>query len=156
MSFDPHPLCVSYLADSTAYWLALKADLEGWGKQRNVKRKDFYSRLRGENSYCRTEEDWEQQSRWALKGEESERYRAVNFASLNKHGTIEIRVLPMFSSAKLAVGAVSTVLTATDNYLSRCFADDDLNTPIEETTDHNLPGDSIVIAPFDPLADGGA
>lgn len=156
MSFNPHPLCVGYLADSEAYWLSLRRDLETWGKQRNVQRRDFYSRLRGENSYCRSDPGrWEAED--ALKGWDTERYQAVNFHALQRHGTIEIRVLPMFSSAKLAAAAVGRVLTATDNYLSQCFSDPVLNEPIEEEADtpEENPDDHVVVEPLAILERAG-
>lgn len=154
MSFSPQKLCVSYLADSEDYWFALRQDLETWGKQRNVKRQSFYSRLKGENSYCSTG-DWKVDSEQPLRDRGAERYKAVNFASLNKHGTVEIRVLPMFSSASLAVGAVSTVLAATDNYLSQCFSNGELNELVERTAEVEMvPPETVIVAPFDPFEAG--
>jgi hypothetical protein len=90
-----------------------------------------------------------------LKGGSIDRYKAVNFEALNKHNTVEIRVLPMFQSHRLAVGAVSTVLSATDNFLSLAFASSNANPVIEEMDEVDLTPTAIVIPAYDPLQTNG-
>lgn len=116
-----------------------------------MKRRDFWSRLRGENEFCRTR-DWSAPRK--LKGSGIDRYRAVNFESLSRHNTVEIRVLPMFQSTTLAVGAVSTVLAATDNYLTTAFRGERAAPIVEEIDgDIDMSPVSIVIPAFDPFGE---
>jgi hypothetical protein len=151
MSFKPHLKAVSFLADSVEYWEHLHQELSTWGKQRNVKSRLFWGRLRGENDMCSVGRSWH--APHVLKGQSIDRYRAVNFDSLNKHGTVEIRVLPMFQSKQLAVGAVSTVLSATDNYLSQAFRGERAGPVISETGEIDMSPVEIIIPAFDPFGE---
>lgn len=151
MSFTPHIKAVSFLADSVEYWDHLEQELSTWGKQRNVKSRHFWARLRGENDMCSVGGRWRAPT--VLKGGSVDRYRAVNFEALNKHGTVEIRVLPMFQSHRLAVGAVSTVLSATDNYLTSAFNGERSGPVIGETDEIDMTPVSIVIPAFDPFGE---
>lgn len=69
--------------------------LERWGKRKKIQNESFYSRLRGENAFCRTEE-------WT-----GCRYHAMNFEALHAHGTIEIRVLAAFYQSSAALSAIA-------------------------------------------------
>ncbi len=122
MSFgDRQKEAVSALLDSDGGFLnALVADLKAWGrKKQKVSSQAFYSRLDGENEYANL--------RWlpnnAIRDYRSDdyetRYTICNFVSLHTHGTVEIRVLPMFRSARLSMRAVRRVIAFTELYLRR-------------------------------------
>jgi hypothetical protein len=115
-----NPYNVGRLADSSAYQTGLLDSLRALAAELKVTSKAFYSRLDNENSYCRTA--WSPLE--GLNG--GTRYRAVNFAAYSKHGTVEIRVLPMFSKRQISVRMVKRVLSFTDRYLSALPAETDI------------------------------
>jgi len=112
MSFKNNPYVIALLADDKGYQDGLIDTLTLWGKKKNVVNNFFWSRLAGENQYCKL--DWDGVG---VRGQE--RYRAVNFTAYSKHTTIEIRILPMFRSKKLAASAVKRVIAYTDWYINK-------------------------------------
>ncbi len=111
---------ISRIADSVAYQTELLATLNAAGKRMRIRSDAFWHRLKGGNEYCKL--DW---SHRHIK--EHDRYRAVNFCSYGRHGTVEVRVLPMFRTAEIAARMVRLVLAFTDDYLGRHHTPVDLN-----------------------------
>lgn len=95
--------------------------LAEWGAaQKILADHHFWPRIRGENQYCRARYFGDEQAALPRKlyDRESEvnRYTAVNY-SYNTHGTIEIRVLPMFETVNLAISAFKEVIAITNAFL---------------------------------------
>lgn len=86
--------------------------LEEWGEQYPCRNRLFWSRLRGENYYCRREFYPLEQ----MRGLHS-RYTGINFAAWSKHGTIEFRVLPTFKQVKTALAASAVVRGVVEEWL---------------------------------------
>jgi hypothetical protein len=126
---------VALLADNVAFQTGLLARLSEVAKSLKVTSKAFWERLNGENSYCRPE--WSERNVRA-----SDRYRAVNFCSYNRHGTVEIRVLPMFSKRQISARMVREVLTFTDGYLGNALA-----------RDTSAPAEAVFVAPASAAED---
>lgn len=86
--------------------------LEAWGRDWGVRSERFYSRLRGENSYCCGVQwggDLVRAASERCKG--SWRYRAVNLTTgVYGPGRVEIRVLPMFVDVRVAAAAVAAAV----------------------------------------------
>jgi len=126
---------VALLADNVAFQTGLLGRLSEVAKSLKVTSKAFWERLNGENSYCRPE--------WSERNVRSQdRYRAVNFCSYNRHGTVEIRVLPMFSKRQISARMVREVLTFTDSYLEAALA-----------RDISAPAEAVFVAPTSAAED---
>lgn len=99
----------------------------------------FWSRLRGENSYCRKMFLPDDQ----CSGYGDSRYGFLNFC-YGKHKTFELRVLPCFSVKSLAEGAVTAYCKAVEAWVG--------NLP-----ERSRPSDGIcvVLNPGEPLSPGG-
>lgn len=89
--------------------------LEEWGNQWGVRSERFYDRIHGRNRYCCGVQEGYDLINAAVSGSKGEwRYRAINFASgWHGPGRFEVRVLPMFKAARVAVAAVEAVLELT-------------------------------------------
>jgi len=127
MSFVNNVQAISLIAENKEYQDGLLATLRKLGERCNVRNSHFWSRLNGENEFCRS--DWNEGS-----FRMHERYRMVNFCSFEKHGTLEVRLLPMFRMAKLAKRFMRRVLAYTDAYLAKVVPTDepfefDIETP---------------------------
>jgi len=129
---------VGRIADSRAYQDGLLTTLRELAAELKVTSKAFYSRIDGENTYCRP--TWHNG-----RPLETERYRAVNFAAYNRHGTIEIRVLPMFSKRQISVRMVRRVLSYTDRYLSALPAETDVVSTVPASALAALSSDPVHI-----------
>lgn len=147
MSFHDQTRAVSAILDSELFLRSLVKNLEAWGKKRNrVSSRAFYHRLSGENEFCSARwlpeggiHDW--------RGRSPTRYTIVNFRSLSSHGTVEIRVLPMFRSRRLAAKAARRVIAFTEDYLRKA-AGLGLGADIEEAFSVNLAsGDTQPLVP---------
>lgn len=102
---------ISRLADSESYQTGLLESLKALAAELKVTSKAFFSRVNGENTYCRTT--------WTPENVQTgNRYRVVNFAAYERHRTVEIRVLPMFSKRQISARMVKRVLSFTDRYLT--------------------------------------
>ena len=88
--------------------------LEIWGRCYPCRNRAFWSRLKGENSYCRKK--YTPRSQIVGGGD---RYTGVNFDSFRKYGTVEIRVLPMFKSPDTAISAVEEILAITNAFAEK-------------------------------------
>lgn len=115
ISFKKALTGILVLADDSGYGDGLINVLHRWGaKNKIMPRSCFYTRINGGNDFCKTE--WNVRSLWSSHG--GDRYTAVNFSAWREHGTVEIRVLPMFKKSSLAVKAVRRVLSYTDRYVA--------------------------------------
>lgn len=100
---------------TTKYRNYLYGSIKRWANKANLDRQDavlLSGRLQGLNSYCSrpVPSDF-------LIGKSVSRYHGINLSALNKHGTVEIRVLPAFQESCDAKAAIWTVLWATDRWL---------------------------------------
>jgi len=90
----------------------LVEELKNWGERRSIKNECFWNRLAGGNRYCNHFPLHEGSITTAIDVQiidGGDRYTVVNYC-YSKHGTIEVRVLPMFRSARTAVLAIEEVL----------------------------------------------
>ena len=95
--------------------------LEEWGAREIIPPDHhFWSRLRGESEYCRLTFMPDQQVQLTRKLFDRRcpvnRYTALNY-SWNTHGTLEVRVLPMFEVAEQSIRAVSEIFAIVNAYL---------------------------------------
>lgn len=75
---------------------------------------ELWTRLKGGRSYCKPQ--WKGNSQF--EGGSDDRYTAINFMAYKRHGTVEIRVLPAFRDAHMAVKGIYTVIRAVESFLS--------------------------------------
>lgn len=93
-----------------AYW---RQRWEAFGARHDIHRSsDFWSRLRGGNSYC--------QSPYVIStfGRSGDRYRAINWQSWSSHKTVEFRMLPLFKQARLAALALEETVVIVEDYIA--------------------------------------
>jgi hypothetical protein len=100
-------------------------ELYRWGVKANIKNADFWSRLRGDNSMCRTTFRGTEQLYTQNDSYPDCRYSILNF-QYNKHGTLEFRILPIFDEPKLYIKAIQVCMDITQKYLDKIA-----NHPIE-------------------------
>lgn len=87
---------------------------ETWGAKNGLDpNSQFFRRLRGENDYCNVNSIDEDRSM-----EANDRYQQYNFASWEKHETLECRLLPMFRRASLGVSAVIELVSIYEDWLN--------------------------------------
>lgn len=91
--------------------------LRRWGKEAGLKSSHrLFSRLRGENTYCRDEFHADGQASKTKKSynhEGASRYTIINYP-YGLHGTLECRVLPMFEDHVSGVKAVQAFIDITN------------------------------------------
>lgn len=91
--------------------------LESWGKRQGIPRNHpFWSRIDGKNEYCKREYNPDTQA--YATGKHGQRYSVVNFC-YRIHGTLEVRVLPMFSDAGMAISALKVVTRCVESWVTR-------------------------------------
>ncbi len=83
----------------------------------------FWKRLAGQNQYCKLEYFADEQASAPTKnynrnGGVASRYTAINYTH-KQHGTVECRVLPMFTTKKQAIKAAKYVLDLTNAFLAK-------------------------------------
>ena len=100
-------------------------ELYRWGVRANIKNADFWSRLNGDNTMCRTTFRGISQLYTTNDSYPDCRYSILNF-QYNKHGTLEFRILPVFDKAELYIKAVQVCMDITQKYLDKMA-----NHPIE-------------------------
>jgi hypothetical protein len=93
-------------------------ELHRWGVRANIKNKNFWDRLRGYNSMCKTTFRGVEQLYTVNDNYPDCRYSILNF-QYNKHGTLEFRILPMFDDPKLYIKAVEVCMDITQKYLDK-------------------------------------
>lgn len=91
-------------------------ELRAWGKRANIRNQNFWDRLDGENSMCTT--NFRGHRQLYIKGDNYPdcRYSALNF-QYHKHGTMEIRILPMFLQPNVYIKAVKVSMGIIQKYL---------------------------------------
>jgi hypothetical protein len=95
----------------TKYYLE---EIKKWGENYPIKNDEFWRRLAGENNYCLKK--WNADCQAKFREKISERYTMLNFC-WNLHGTMEIRVLPMFKDVNVAIAAINKSLDIVQTYL---------------------------------------
>lgn len=121
----------------------IKESLKTWGKALAIRKNHpFWSRLNGENQYCRDEFHPEAQIQHRDKG--GERYTMLNY-TWNRYRTVECRVLPGFAAPEIGISAVYAVVDAFESYLreackanSPSLADVMLTSDIPATDDETV------------------
>jgi len=122
------------------------AYLTKWAMEEKIdKSHPIWGRLTGKNEFCKHEFFADYQARKTSKAYDhhgpGNRYTAINY-SHGQHGTIECRVLPMFSDVEVAVKAVNKVVDITnaclkvgakkEETLSASVVEDSVNSMIRE------------------------
>lgn len=97
--------------------------LKRWGETNKIpKSHTFWSRLRGESDYCQLkfwpDAQVSQTKKNYHRDYEGHRYTAINFC-YGQHGTLEVRVLPMFNTPELCVSALNMVCDITNGCLAK-------------------------------------
>lgn len=105
------------LMDRKFYEFFLTKMQEFGDKNKIPKTHPFWSRLRGENRFCKREFNPDKQIN-EIKKYHDFRYQHLNFCH-TLHGTMENRLFPMFKEIDLAVAAVYTYLDCLEEYLSK-------------------------------------
>ena len=107
---------------------------KAWGERMNVREGSaFWERLEGQNQYCRqnTMTDWptaQYGGSYMYINRHNDRYRQLNFHAWDEHTTVEVRLLPMFQQAKLAVSAVEELIAMFDDYLNNVVVNKSVDT----------------------------
>lgn len=89
--------------------------LEEWGKKAPIKNKNFWSRIRGENSFCK--KVFAPEGQINNPGKSGDRYTVINY-TWRRFGTIECRVLPAFQTPIISAKAVLQVVDAIEDFLA--------------------------------------
>ena len=100
-------------------------ELYRWGVRANIKNSDFWSRLNGDNTMCRTTFRGAEQLYTQNDSYPDCRYSILNF-QYHKHGTLEFRILPVFDDVNIYIKAVQVCMDITQKYLDKMA-----NHPIE-------------------------
>lgn len=116
MSFED-PLDASLLCSEQFVTYAL-ARWSAWGTREEINAgSQFWERLGGSNRYTRRHQPGELESRGAFTANQ-DRYRWLNFASWERHSTVELRLLPLFQHERLAHSAVTEWVDIVESYLA--------------------------------------
>jgi hypothetical protein len=113
-------LLYSRLMDKNFHEYMLKR-FEKWGKTIEKKwtvasLEQFWLRHRGLNKFC--SKDFRPFAQAQVKHKADGRYTQLNYC-YGLHGTIELRLLPMFKEQELAISAVKCYVKLVEQYLSR-------------------------------------
>lgn len=105
-----HCMCHKFFEDVYTFW-------EQWGRARNIpEEKPFWHRIRGEAVFCRR--DYHPETQKAARGKGGEhRYEGLNYC-FGYHGTMELRLLPMFDTAKESVEAALAWVDFVEGWLA--------------------------------------
>ena len=94
-----------------AFYDKFLRSMEAWGKSTNCKNKEFWSRLKGDNKYCRRSFEPHRQAMCRTKDEARKgdlRRTHWNFC-FSLYGTIECRMLPTFKDVNEAISATKAL-----------------------------------------------
>lgn len=94
------------------------SELKRWGKRANIRNQNFWDRLADENSMCNIDYRAEQQLYIRNDNYPTCRYSALNY-QYHKHGTLEIRILPIFIDSKVYCKAVEVSMGIIQKYLDK-------------------------------------
>lgn len=90
--------------------------MKDWGDRANLSTGDtFFSRLKGNNTYCLPEYMAEKQLTDSYHYDN--RYFGINYCSYQHHGTIEFRFLPVFYSVTVARNAIMAIVNGVDEFI---------------------------------------
>ena len=93
-------------------------ELTRWGKKANIRNQNFWDRLADENNMCNIDYRGEQQLYIRNDNYPNCRYSALNY-QYHKHGTLEIRILPIFIDSKIYCKAVEVSMGIIQKYLDK-------------------------------------
>ena len=95
----------------------LLSQFEAWGNKLKRLREyqPFWQRLAGENDFCQKTFIPEQQ--WHARSRSYERYTQLNYCH-GVHGTLELRLLPMFPDVRDAISATKLFLSCANGYIA--------------------------------------
>jgi hypothetical protein len=111
MSFQ-RPLDIGIL-NTTQFLDYFRQRWTEWGTRLAVHRdSEFWKRLKGENNYCAV-------PYVATSFNGGDRYRQINWAAYAAHGTIEMRMLPLFRDARIAVSAIEEWVAIVEDYIEQ-------------------------------------
>lgn len=115
-SFTPLDGSVIATKDFYRYF---KESWERWGKEIKLERNhEFWARLQGRNKFALDKFEPEKQLTTTAGQGSSARYTMLNFHAWEKHGTVECRLLPMFSDKKIGLDAIKHLAHIYDSYLT--------------------------------------
>jgi len=90
-------------------------EMTEWGRVAKIKNKNFFTRLEGNNHFCK--KDWAPEKQMKQTGKDSVRYAHWNFCwGIRK--TAECRMLPTFKDPSVAIAAVMRVIKCVEDYLA--------------------------------------
>jgi hypothetical protein len=99
--------------NSTEFFRYFRERWESWGTRMQVNPdSQFWKRLKGYNDYC--DVNTVADTSTMLGGD---RYKQLNFTSYARHKTMEMRMLPLFRDARLAVSALEEWVTIVEDFL---------------------------------------
>ena len=112
-------------------------NLYNWGERANIRNRDFWDRLNGNNSMCTPDFAGDAQ----LKVRNGDNYPSCRYTALNfhyaKHNTLEVRVLPVFQKSRIYIRAVEVCVNLINSYLKRESKKDF----VVEEEQHEIPSD---------------
>lgn len=112
-------------------------NLYHWGERANIRNRDFWDRLKGNNSMCSPTFAGDAQ----LKVRNGDNYPSCRYTALNfhyaKHNTLEVRVLPVFQKSRIYIRAVEVCVNLINSYLKRESKKDF----VVEEEQHEIPSD---------------
>lgn len=115
VSFDSL-LSYSQLMSNSFYDYFVK-EFNQWGEKKNIRKNSaFWHRMKGGNTYCKTEFIPEQQVTDTSKS--GPRYTQLNYC-YGLHRTLECRMLPVFQKVSLSVSGVKKFISICNNYLKQ-------------------------------------
>lgn len=91
-------------------------ELKAWGKRSKITNTNFWSRINGDNTMCATIFSGREQIRVQDDNYPDCRYRMLNF-QYNKHGTVEVRILPVFRNVEVEIKAINAVIRIINSWL---------------------------------------
>ncbi len=101
--------------NSLEFFAYFRERWEAWGTRMGVHpESQFWKRLHGRNDYCRVNCRDDLNTEHMLRGD---RYNQLNFTAWSRHKTMEMRMLPLFRDAKLAVSALEEWVTIVEDFL---------------------------------------
>ena len=106
-------MCNTYITQlmTKKFFEFFTARMTAWGTQNRLHPDgQFFRRLRGNNSFCRPNEE-------ITNPYVDDRYRQLNFTSWGSHKTLECRLAPMFKNAQLGVSYVVELLSIYRDFL---------------------------------------
>ncbi len=103
------------LLSSPTFLTYFRERWEAWGTRMGVhESSDFWLRLRRGNQFCAVNSDDDVRTPMQVS-----RYRQLNFRSwINSRKTVEMRMLPLFRDARLAVSALEEWVSIVEDYIA--------------------------------------